>query len=542
MRHLLWGRGVILCLLFMGSSVVRSLAQSTSLIVRTVTIERLPVLAVPLGSPYATLFALANKMNGFTRESIIQQELLFVEGEYLDQELFDETARNLRTNKNFGNIALLADTVAGDSVDITVCIREKWTKLVEFSFEQDGGIRQLYMAGRNNNFLGKGQRLGAQLMYQDHQRMPWEYATSYITESLFNTHWRGMVQHVGSEERSRSEGALQYPFYAAKTTWSGGGTVAQNTLNDCWYTEGVCTREKKYKNRYGTLWGIGRTTGIQRRYMGVAYTHKRTLGEDIPALSNKDYDALNVAVSLVDKRYHKGYFYDNFGRVEDVTTGYVVSGGYGYNVSAQGDSSYRSAYAARIIGALMPGNHVYLSAAFSGGMLVGGVPSYEYWTKSVARVAVRLPHKHTLVVRGKLFLRQNASPDRSYIYLDSPRGLRGYPVYGISAPSRGVCSFEYRSFSSLKVWFFKVGGAAFYDGGIVFGIPENNEDIRWHSSYGVGVRIENPKQRGSGILRIEIAYNGDTGKFSELMITTGNLFSAFEKITALHPVAVNNME
>jgi hypothetical protein len=64
---------------------------------------------------------------------------------------------------------------------------------------------------------------------------------------------------------------------------------------------------------------------------------------------------------------------------------------------------------------------------------------------------------------------------------------------------------------------------------------ERFEQQRFHSSAGFGLRIENTKQSGSGIIRIDFAFNFDEKRFAQIIFSSDHLFRAFQNIENTSP-------
>ncbi len=72
------------------------------------------------GSRSGWIGSAANSLHILTREDVIRRELLFEPGDPPDPDLFDETERNLRALGIIGDVAVIADTVAGRRVRVHV--------------------------------------------------------------------------------------------------------------------------------------------------------------------------------------------------------------------------------------------------------------------------------------------------------------------------------------------------------------------------------------------------------------------------------------
>jgi hypothetical protein len=97
-------------------------------------------------------------------------------------------------------------------------------------------------------------------------------------------------------------------------------------------------------------------------------------------------------------------------------------------------------------------------------------------------------------------------------------------------------NIEHRFFSDLEFLIFRLGSVFFFDTGMVWTQKDVFIKQRFHSSIGFGFRIENIKQSGSGILRIDFAFNLDQNRFAQVIFSSDHLFRAFQNIQHEPPI------
>ena len=114
------------------------------------------------------------------------------------------------------------------------------------------------------------------------------------------------------------------------------------------------------------------------------------------------------------------------------------------------------------------------------------------------------------------------------LILDFESGLRGYDANVLTGANRLVSNVEWRWFPQWRFWIFGFSTVAFYDVGSVWNQGESFIDTRYHSAVGLGFRLHNLKASGrDAIYRFDFAFNLDENKFSGLIFSTNQLFSAF---------------
>ncbi len=142
--------------------------------------------------------------------------------------------------------------------------------------------------------------------------------------------------------------------------------------------------------------------------------------------------------------------------------------------------------------------------------------------------------RHTFVTRLRYLRGDNWSPYRQ-LTLGGTNGLRGYDAYALSGRRLVLLNIEDRIFTPLELWIFRFGAVIFADFGDAWDTNEQFGIDQLHSSFGIGLRIENRIQSGSGILRIDFAFRPDKRGLAEVSVTTNQLFSAFTAIGFIPP-------
>ncbi|HEX9006016.1 MAG TPA: hypothetical protein VF889_01885, partial [Bacteroidota bacterium] len=122
--------------------------------------------------------------------------------------------------------------------------------------------------------------------------------------------------------------------------------------------------------------------------------------------------------------------------------------------------------------------------------------------------------------------------------LGSPTGLRGYEATAFSGTQQALLNLQYRLFSRLSVWIFRVGGVVFLDSGTAWGGSAPLWNQRFHNAVGVGLRIENAAQQGTGLVNIDIPFNLDQRRITEIAISSSELFRAFTDLAFIPPTSI----
>jgi hypothetical protein len=281
-------------------------------------------------------------------------------------------------------------------------------------------------------------------------------------------------------------------------------------------------------------WFSKSTGGTNKLRVSAAVLAARQISGDLPLSPADNYRMLAFSISPRRRVYEKARFLDNFGRIEDLPLGYLVN--------------------------LVAGKNFYYGAAnapdyyLRGDLIVARLFQHKYYLGARARLSafsvdgkprdmtldleLRQHHKwslrHTFAMRLRYLRGDNWSAYRQLI-LGGANGLRGYPAYALDGRRLVLLNVEDRIFTPLELWIFRFGAVVFADFGDAWEAGEQFGFDRLHSSFGIGLRIENRVQSGSGILRIDFAFRPDKHGLAEVSVTTNQLFSALMAIGFIPP-------
>ncbi len=479
-----------------------------------------------------------NKFHVLTREDIIRNELLFKEGDVYDPDLLEETERNLRAMGFLGDVEVIPDTVRNRLVNVSVYTHDRWTLGVKGAYKQEGGVQNMALALNDNNFMGSGQGMTVGYNYRSDRNNPHGAEIDFVERRLFGTRYGLRAQYRNSEDARVQSVTLERTFYEEAATWAGSiyGDFGEQRFRQ--YQDGTLVLEDNVRRENQNAW-VSLSTGERKtKYRaGFAYVRTRQTSTLVPPTYFDRLDLFNLSASVSRRDYYKGKFIENFGRVEDVPLGYNLNLIVGKNIHfARGlvpdlflrfDGEYSLGFNKRYYLNL----HTSLSGFRSGS---------EFKDATVQQGLIthwRATERTTLVGSVEFIRGHNWSAGRQLV-LGSPTGLPGYGIHTLSGQQQLLMHLQYRIFTPLSFWIFNFGGALFIASGTAWPSGEPLSRQQLHTSAGFGFRIENSAQQGSGIIRIDFPFNFDERKFTEVVISSDQLFKAFSDILFIAPNAL----
>jgi outer membrane protein assembly factor BamA len=482
-----------------------SLAEERSApVIESIRITIHDVFEDETGTPDVWPYRLANQLHHDTEEGVIRRELLFREGEPLDQEAIEQTERNLRALPFLRDARV--DTVPGETdgrIGVRVVVSDSWSTTPEARVAKVGNEWVWGLGVTEQNLLGRGKELQALhevdldreetfLGYRD----PRLAGTRTSLSTLFSSASDGHLASIGAER----------PFYAIDTLWGFGAHVEDFDRLDPIYADGERVEDLRHLRR-GADAGIARavrrteSTAI-RLHLGYQFS------QDDVDLDRRRFGILRVGISTVAHRYRSVTHVNRFERVEDINLGGEASAFFGLSSPVLGGEPGNSAFVwltGRRGLALNASGFLLGTASWQARNRHGGLEN------SIARFRANLVQKlsprKVLLAKADFSYGANLDPEVQF-RLGADSGLRGYPVRQFNGDRSLLLSAEGRWFFADQVArLASLGLAAFFDSGYAWpqGSPLVLRDLR--SDVGVSLLVgANRVAANRPGVRVDLAY------------------------------------
>jgi hypothetical protein len=481
-----------------------------------------------------TLGRLANDVHVPTREEVIQQELLFKEGDPYNQRLVDESGRHLRRLGFIGGVHITSDTLPDCSINVTIHARDVWTLSPTMSVRAGGGVSGFGVGLREENLLGTGQKVRIGYNRLSDRTHPDGGEISFTEPRLWGSWWNISGQYRRADELSVSAIDVGRPFYTDATEWAVRGYAGVGDTRIRQYQDGLVVRDDYLHEENEFLW-LGTSSGDETKLQFAgAYYRVRSRFDSMQVRPFDNVDLVIASVSLQGRDYYRGSYIENFGRTEDVPIGYQAGVAIGRNLHLTDRGSVD--YFMRVIGQVSWRSEAGISGNYRAtftSYLAGTTPE-EMTISASAQHFWRVLPNQTLLGRIATTIGSHWSPS-SQVTLGAFSGLRGYRNDEFVGERLLVMNLEHRMFSLVKLWFFRLGTSLFFDTGMAWNRGEGFYGHRFHSAAGVGLQIESGKNYGAGIFRFDIAYNMDQHRIA-LSLSSDHLFRAFSNIEFVQPI------
>ena len=453
-------------------------------------------------------YRLANKVHVRTREQVVRRELLFHTGDLADEELVEQTERNLRRLPFLRDARIDTTPVDEDldgevdRVDIRVTTWDRWSLSPRFDLGQVGDRTIWEIGASEKNLFGFGKALTVshrtnldrtidQLVYEDHQVVG---SNVGLTASLANLS-DGDEQFF---ELDRGYLSLQDPWAVAMRAGSFSRT-------DPIFEDGEEIRRLRHRGQWGDL-EVGRA--VRRRgdhavrLHGAYRLRQERIGSD-----NRDFGIVEIGLRSISHRFVRLTHVNQFEGTEDINLGVESYGTVGVSAPVLGGNQGQAVFlaAGHTRGVLFRDDHFVLAGVGFAGRHERGV-----WRNTLSEVGLRYLRKHTMrhAVVGKVQYRHGHNLDPEVqLLLGAESGLRGYPVRQFAGNRSLLLSAEERWFFADDVGqLLSLGLAAFVDSGFVWPEEQGVDLADLKTDVGFSLLVGSNRLSTRGGVRLDVGY------------------------------------
>lgn len=488
----------------------------------------------------------ANRLHITTRPSFIRQELLFREGDALDEDLLKECERNLRRYGFLTSASVESVPVSRDEVDVYVRTEDQWTLNLSLSYGQSRGSRTYDLGFQENNFLGLGKKVGFKTERNEERET---ITANYFDPRLMGSRLQLTVDLAEATDGHHHSADFALPFFSESSRWSFDVAVDDLRKNELLYYAGTKAAYQLFENTSSSLafqhaWG----TRYHRTLAGIYTGYREDVYPSAPVILNPAYASQEIVArnfNPPDRRFLEygltaGIDFQNFttrtyldyyGATEDLPYGPA------FNVSLlRTQNKEGSDYVHLVAGgnvAMAPGNSGYGIVSADAGIRRQDGDWNNLYFRFSARGYLQTGPANLLFFRSP---RQTLAGSLSGTFtnkLDLPfqlslgedEGLRGYRFKSFLGTNKLLLNLEDRIFTNFENKLIGLAVVPFVDAGAVW---DNRMRRDGGVSAGIGLRIGIKKFRHSHTIRLDFAWPLIRGVDRGISVSfaSGQVFSA----------------
>ncbi|HEU4779718.1 MAG TPA: hypothetical protein VFS58_07520 [Steroidobacteraceae bacterium] len=478
---------------------------------------------------------LGNRLHITTRQSTIEDQLLFKSGDLYQPGLLEESARILRDTRYLRDALVRPVAFHEGVVDVEVTTQDVWTFNPGISFGRKGGENNTGFELEELNFLGTGKQLGV-VFKSDVDRD--SKLIHYRDRQLGSSWWDLDTAYSDNSDGRLAEFSLEHPFYSLGSRWAGGLSLFDDQRTDSRYNLGEVVDQFATHEKFSAIyWGHSdglREGWVRRLSVGLTYEDHAFAAVPgaaaAPQLLPSDRTLVYpwIGAEWVEDAFRTARNRDQIEKTEDYSLGWHARAQLGYAAESLGSDRNAVMLTGGVTKGLSLSERQSLffgidtRGRLESGEIAGGVLTAD------ARYYFRQSPRRVLFLNLSATAGANLDADRQ-VLLGGDNGLRGYPLRYQSGEGRWLFTAEQRLFSN---WYpfqlFNVGGAVFYDMGASWGRdPLGTPSQGLLRDVGFGLRFGSSRSALGNVLHIDVAYplDGDSSVHSvQFLVETKKSF------------------
>lgn len=485
-------------------------------VIGTITFTRFNVFNMDDKKESNPLFRLANNIHFVSRESVIREQLLVMEGGAYNTTHLAESERLLRNLDFIYDARVRAWRVCGGIVDIEVITRDTWTLELSASASRSGGDTSYTFGVGDSNIFGLGKEVA---LYYDNDPDRSGVTGVYRDPAVLGSRWNLDLTLSDNDDGYFRNLAVERPFFSIDESWSAGGYVTEGKLEEANWFRGDEVSEFNQEYQRFSVYG-GRALDeehhhkVDRLLYGFAYeTNEFSFSDsDIPPAQlpqDRDYAFPFIGIESIEDEYTKVRNMNYLGRTEDVYIGERYRGTVGWSDENYGATQNQIALQGSYGNTLLSDD----SRLWSVDMWLSGFWSPDQqafenlWWSGHTSYHHRQAHNWTFFTEARIDFTDGLTDDRQVV-LGGDTGLRGYERNYQVGDRSFVISLEERYYSEWHPFrLFRVGAAAFLDVGRAwYDDRDNGSNDGVLADVGIGIRLNSSRAQKSRVIHIDLAF------------------------------------
>lgn len=445
-----------------------------------------------------------------TRPGVVAPQLLFRQGDQVDEDRLAETERLLRTRPYLGNAYIQVDAVCGDQVALLVVTRDIWTLEPQVSVGREGGESQHGFGFSEENVFGTGTAL---TIGYDKDRDRSRTSIGLFSPHLLNSRVETTLGFAETSDGQQTMLTVEQPFYSVKAPWAAGTSNWDVTQDEkIRYRDQEINVYKMFAEFHEVYagWAIERDRNHAQR-ISVGFTQDRENFRAVEATQAALPQDQNLVYAWVQYHYLQNQFavYRNLyllHQTEDIPMGADLRVRVGHGGSWLGNDEdflrYDVTYGDLLgvgrdhllqFSSYVTGRY-YDSSDLANERLWGGDIGYHYLHG----------HRHRWYVQLRYDQGHQMAQHRE-LTVGGGYDMRGYPVDYQRGDKRYVLRLERQYISDLHLFnLFRLGGVAYIDAGRTWGA--GYPQATHLSNVGVGLRLGSSKAKTGKVLHLDLAF------------------------------------
>lgn len=470
----------------------------------------------PTNNRFTRFQKFANRSQIKTKLWVVENDLLFKEGERVNPLLFADTERNLWERGTFKDLKIFMLPVEGsyDLVDVLVMVQDRWS----WNLTTSVAYNKVQAGVQFKNFLGIPQSVSTYVSLNFRKDNLYSVYGDYLYENIKRSQINASVGYMYDNFTKGGYIKIKRDFFSANSKWAGHikseifreSSAAPNSLaaaiptnifynkQDVWLAASI---NPKFKDpRFELMRFIVSSRMYRKDYMSRPF--QRSNDRSLNFL-NRFYFLGSIGFANWDYYVDHNVFY--LGQAEYLNKGLNGAIILGFDKDEELDKRFYSG------AELNYGKSVKKFGYFNTKIAYGGFTKKNTYQQILLQFNTKF-YSAPVQLGPKFFMRQFISvstnvgfnrPIGKELVVNSGNGMRGVFVDYIRGTRNYVFNFETTVYPNFKILGFNSCAFAFADIAVV---QQNSLRDYWLTqAYGVGIRLRNLSM-GIGFFEISFAY------------------------------------
>ncbi len=443
--------------------------------------------------------SLANAIHVTSRSSMVKDYLLMEEGDLIDPAQLADTERILRETGLFHDavIIVLPVPIEPNTVDLIVATRDVWSLGLTFTPRSTTNFR---VTLHERNTLGYGHEFKNRFDIDSDRVRQVEHIANYTIRNIGGSFIRGDISRADKVERMETALSFSRDLIASQFKQRWALEVSSTRLyaidDDKTVQDAARFETENVWSSYIVPLGKGRLGDVRFGVAGRVWNRHFRVRPPVDGETNFSFHNRTLvlgSLSASRNMYRKGHLIFDYGRTEDIPSGFLATLTGGCEYGEYHERPYLGA--AFKFGFYRPGVGYGLLAADT-----GGYRQNDRWEDSV--VSLLGGYFSDLITWKKYSWRQFALTEfcrginrreGDQLDLDHEAGLTGFKGADIKGLSRLMLRLESVVFAPWRLIGFRPAFFLFGNSGAVTGQHESLLKAKFYSSLGGGVRFHNSR-------------------------------------------------
>lgn len=458
------------------------------------------------------LHEFANYTHTITRDSVLEDDILFEIGSLLDQKDLAETERLLRSRSYLREATVRISHYCANenSVIIDVETWDNWSLLPTIDFSSEGGRSKSALGFEDDNILGSGNKLGIKYKRETERT---GYGLSFNSPNMFGSFWDGSLRYSNNSDGDNYQLQLSRPFYRLSSPWSFLFNVQRDTEEVSEYQAGEEVNRFQRKNsllnaEFGYKLPI-KGKNIHRLKLAAELNdfnfNLAEQGTYLPLPEDRNLSGFWLEYEYIIADYRKLYNINSFNRTEDFNFGWQLNARIGQYNKGLGTDENALFWQFSALKNWQLANDIWLLSSTS--WLQRRFEQQQFLFSSHWQLVKHLTDYSSLVVKLNIDKGNNLFRDEP-LYIGGEQSMRAYPEYFRSGTARVINTFEYRRYTDWSLWqLLDVAFVGYVDVGKVWpGSNQHMPDTDSSTLVGVGggLRLLSSHSSRGAMIHIDI--------------------------------------